>query len=100
MDVILWATGFRPAVGHLAPLHLRSEHGGIALLQSGTDVQTATTAERDPRVQARGIRALGEHHRRQPRRARGGAGRAPLPGRAQPCASVSLDNPRESAAAG
>lgn len=51
VDVILWATGFRPAVGHLAPLHLRSEYGGIALLQSGTDVQTATTAERDPRVQ-------------------------------------------------
>lgn len=51
VDVILWATGFRPAVGHLAPLHLRSEHGGIALLQSGADVQTATTAERDPRVQ-------------------------------------------------
>ncbi|MCR1784201.1 NAD(P)/FAD-dependent oxidoreductase [Nocardioides carbamazepini] len=50
-DVILWATGFRPAVGHLAPLRLRSEHGGIALLQSGADVQTATTALRDPRVQ-------------------------------------------------
>ncbi|GAA3681592.1 NAD(P)-binding domain-containing protein [Nocardioides ginsengisoli] len=50
-DVILWATGFRPAVGHLAPLHLRSEHGGIALLQSGADVQTATSAVRDPRVQ-------------------------------------------------
>jgi hypothetical protein len=50
-DVILWATGFRPAVGHLAPLHLRSEHGGIALLQSGADVQTATTAVNDARVQ-------------------------------------------------
>lgn len=51
VDVILWATGFRPAVAHLAPLHLRSELGGIALLQAGADVQTATTAERDPRVQ-------------------------------------------------
>lgn len=51
VDVILWATGFRPAVSHLAPLRLRSDHGGTALLQSGTDVQTATTAERDPRVQ-------------------------------------------------
>jgi len=30
-DVILWATGFRPAVGHLAPLHLTSAHGGIQL---------------------------------------------------------------------
>lgn len=51
VDAILWATGFRPAVAHLAPLHLRSAHGGIALLQTGADVQTATTAERDPRVQ-------------------------------------------------
>ncbi|WP_435770169.1 NAD(P)-binding domain-containing protein [Nocardioides sp. SYSU DS0651] len=50
-DVILWATGFRPAVGHLAPLRLRSEHGGIALLEGGADVQTAVTAARDPRVQ-------------------------------------------------
>jgi pyruvate/2-oxoglutarate dehydrogenase complex dihydrolipoamide dehydrogenase (E3) component len=30
-DVILWATGWRPAVGHLAPLHLRSAAGGIQL---------------------------------------------------------------------
>lgn len=51
VDAILWATGFRPAVAHLAPLHLRGPLGGIALLQSGADVQTATTAERDPRVQ-------------------------------------------------
>jgi len=42
-DVILWATGFRPAVGHLAPLRLRSEHGGIQL--------DGTTAVVDPRVQ-------------------------------------------------
>lgn len=28
-DVVLWATGFRPAVDHLAPLRLRTEHGGI-----------------------------------------------------------------------
>ena len=51
VDAILWATGFRPAVGHLAPLHLRSEYGGIALLPGGRDVQTATTAAADPRVQ-------------------------------------------------
>ncbi|MFC7496930.1 MULTISPECIES: NAD(P)-binding domain-containing protein [unclassified Nocardioides] len=44
-DVILWATGFRPAVAHLAPLHLRSEHGGIQLDHAGT------TAVADPRVQ-------------------------------------------------
>ncbi|GAA1131120.1 FAD-dependent oxidoreductase [Nocardioides aquiterrae] len=42
-DVILWATGFRPAIAHLAPLHLRSEHGGIRL--------DGTTAVADPRVQ-------------------------------------------------
>ena len=42
-DVILWATGFRPAVGHLAPLRLRSEYGGIQL--------DSTTAVADPRVQ-------------------------------------------------
>ncbi|AWB93899.1 FAD-dependent oxidoreductase [Aeromicrobium chenweiae] len=42
-DVILWATGFRPAVDHLAPLHLRSPLGGIQL--------DGTTAVADPRVQ-------------------------------------------------
>jgi cation diffusion facilitator CzcD-associated flavoprotein CzcO len=51
VDVLLWATGFRPAVAHLAPLGLRSEHGGIRLLSSSRDVQTATTAAADPRVQ-------------------------------------------------
>jgi cation diffusion facilitator CzcD-associated flavoprotein CzcO len=30
-DVILWATGFRAALGHLAPLHLRNDLGGIAM---------------------------------------------------------------------
>jgi cation diffusion facilitator CzcD-associated flavoprotein CzcO len=43
VDVILWATGFRPAVTHLAPLHLRSTRGGIQL--------DGTTAVVDPRVQ-------------------------------------------------
>lgn len=28
-DVILWATGFRPAVDHLSPLRLRTREGGI-----------------------------------------------------------------------
>jgi cation diffusion facilitator CzcD-associated flavoprotein CzcO len=50
VDAILWATGFRPAVGHLAPLHLRSPLGGIALESTGKDVQTAVTAVADPRV--------------------------------------------------
>jgi len=44
-DVILWATGFRPAIAHLAPLRLRSERGGIQLDRAGT------TAVADPRVQ-------------------------------------------------
>jgi cation diffusion facilitator CzcD-associated flavoprotein CzcO len=42
-DVILWATGFRPAVAHLAPLGLRSPRGGIQL--------DGTTSVADPRVQ-------------------------------------------------
>ncbi|MFE6648002.1 NAD(P)-binding domain-containing protein [Nocardioides sp. NPDC057772] len=51
VDAILWATGFRPAITHLAPLHLRSSHGGIPLLRESADVQTAVTAAYDPRVQ-------------------------------------------------
>lgn len=51
VDAILWATGFRPAVGHLAPLRLRTPRGGIALRSVGRDVQTAVTVVKDPRVQ-------------------------------------------------
>ncbi|WP_460795131.1 NAD(P)-binding domain-containing protein [Microbacterium sp. GXF0217] len=47
VDVILWATGFRPAIAHLAPLHLRSAAGGIQLDRGGR----GTTAVADPRVQ-------------------------------------------------
>lgn len=47
VDAILWATGFRPAIGHLAPLHLRSELGGIQLDHGGR----GTTAVKDPRIQ-------------------------------------------------
>lgn len=43
VDVILWATGFRPATDHLTPLRLRSPQGGIQL--------DGTTAVADPRVQ-------------------------------------------------
>ena len=43
VDVILWATGFRPAIEHLGPLHLRSPRGGIQL--------DGTTAVADPRIQ-------------------------------------------------
>ncbi|MDG4857937.1 NAD(P)-binding domain-containing protein [Streptomyces sp. T-3] len=41
-DVILWATGFRPVTGHLAPLGLREPGGGIRL--EGTRVAL------DPRI--------------------------------------------------
>jgi len=30
-DVVLWATGFRAALDHLAPLHLRSAGGGVVV---------------------------------------------------------------------
>ncbi|WP_406411356.1 ArsO family NAD(P)H-dependent flavin-containing monooxygenase [Streptomyces sp. NBC_01614] len=30
-DVIIWCTGFRPALSHLAPLGLRGQHGHIAV---------------------------------------------------------------------
>ncbi|MFI7311216.1 NAD(P)-binding domain-containing protein [Streptomyces hygroscopicus] len=41
-DTILWATGFRAAIDHLAPLRLREPGGGIAV--------EGTRAVRDPRV--------------------------------------------------
>jgi len=42
VDTILWATGFRAAVGHLDPFRLRNELGGIAL--------RGTEAVADPRI--------------------------------------------------
>ncbi|MEX5718787.1 FAD-dependent oxidoreductase [Geodermatophilus maliterrae] len=42
-DVILWATGFRAAVGHLAPLRLRTRDGVIRL--------DGTSAVDEPRLQ-------------------------------------------------
>ncbi|GAA5154112.1 NAD(P)-binding domain-containing protein [Microbacterium pseudoresistens] len=47
VDAILWATGFRPAIAHLAPLGLRSPAGGIQLDRQGR----GTTAVKDPRIQ-------------------------------------------------
>ncbi|MFG3255040.1 NAD(P)-binding domain-containing protein [Streptomyces sp. NPDC048172] len=41
-DTILWATGFRPAIDHLAPLRLREPGGGIQV--------EGTRAVKDPRV--------------------------------------------------
>jgi hypothetical protein len=41
-DVILWATGFRPELRHLAPLQLREKEGGVAVASG--------TSWRDPRI--------------------------------------------------
>ncbi|WP_228551950.1 FAD-dependent oxidoreductase [Mumia zhuanghuii] len=49
-DAIVWATGFRAALGHLAPLHLREDTGGVRLV-AREDAHTPTTAARDHRVQ-------------------------------------------------
>jgi cation diffusion facilitator CzcD-associated flavoprotein CzcO len=45
VDVIVWATGFRSALDHLAPLGLREDNGGIVMTG-----RLATQAARDPRV--------------------------------------------------
>ncbi|GLQ12412.1 oxidoreductase [Devosia yakushimensis] len=45
VDVILWCTGFRSALDHLAPLQLREPSGGIVM--SG---RLATQVERDKRI--------------------------------------------------
>src|SRR5690606_9233996 len=37
-DVILWATGFRPVLGHLGPLRLRGPLGGIEMRGTHTAV--------------------------------------------------------------
>jgi cation diffusion facilitator CzcD-associated flavoprotein CzcO len=44
-DIILWCTGFRSALDHLAPLGLREPGGGITMTG-----RLATQAARDPRV--------------------------------------------------
>jgi hypothetical protein len=44
-DVILWCTGFRSSLDHLAPLHLRGPGGGIPMTG-----RLATQVEADPRV--------------------------------------------------
>ena len=47
--VILWATGFRAAIGHLGPLGLRTAAGGVQLL-APRDPHTFTTSVHDGRV--------------------------------------------------
>jgi hypothetical protein len=44
-DVILWCTGFRSSLDHLAPLLLREESGGITMTG-----RLATQVQREPRV--------------------------------------------------
>lgn len=44
-DVILWATGFRSALDHLSPLHLRGPGGGITMAG-----KLATQVAADPRI--------------------------------------------------
>jgi thioredoxin reductase len=44
-DVILWCTGFRSSLDHLAPLQLREESGGI--IMTG---RLATEVQREPRI--------------------------------------------------
>ena len=48
-DAILWATGFRASLDHLAPLRLREPGGGIRV--------EGTTVVRDPRIQLVGFGA-------------------------------------------
>ncbi len=44
-DIILWCTGFRSSLDHLAPLQLREDSGGILM-----DGRLATRVARDPRI--------------------------------------------------
>ncbi|SEQ99648.1 Pyridine nucleotide-disulphide oxidoreductase [Lentzea xinjiangensis] len=41
-DVVIWCTGFRPALGHLAPLRLRDDRGRVAV--------SGTTSVGEPRL--------------------------------------------------
>jgi putative flavoprotein involved in K+ transport len=41
-DVVVWCTGFRPALSHLAPLRLRDTEGRVAV--------DGTTAAEEPRL--------------------------------------------------
>ena len=44
-DAVLWCTGFRPALRHLAPLRLRDEHGRFPV-----GGPAGTQSLRDPRA--------------------------------------------------
>ena len=45
VDVILWCTGFRSSLDHLAPLQLRNDRGGITMTG-----RLATQVAKDPRI--------------------------------------------------
>jgi cation diffusion facilitator CzcD-associated flavoprotein CzcO len=73
-DVVLWATGFRPALDHLAPLHLRTPAGGIALdgtrvvaeprlhlVGYGPSASTIGANRAGPRAVRELVRTLAEH---------------------------------------
>ena len=65
VDVILWATGFRPSLDHLAPLRLREPGGGIMMAEDGVSVV------KEPRLfpgRLRRVRVHGRCHPRRPRR--------------------------------
>jgi hypothetical protein len=72
--VVLWATGFRPALDHLAPLHLRTPAGGIALdgtrvvaeprlhlVGYGPSASTIGANRAGPRAVRELVRTLAEH---------------------------------------
>jgi putative flavoprotein involved in K+ transport len=42
VDAIIWATGFRPELRHLSPLHLREKAGGVTV--------AAGASWQDPRI--------------------------------------------------
>lgn len=44
-DIILWCTGFRSSLDHLAPLMLRGDNGGISMTG-----RLATQVKKDPRI--------------------------------------------------
>jgi putative flavoprotein involved in K+ transport len=44
-DAIIWCTGFRPALRHLRPLHLRDERGQVPV-----DGASGTRADGEPRL--------------------------------------------------
>jgi hypothetical protein len=59
--VILWCTGFRSALDHLAPLGLRRPAGGVVMTG-----RLATQAAADPRVHLVGYGPSALDRRREP----------------------------------